>query len=96
VNALTLAPFALGLALLVGVVALVRRGRAGNRAWTVTIAEHVETTGDYPTVAEWRTGRLARRPTDPQPQPRVLPAGPAVVTVTVVDTPRAELPGGVG
>jgi hypothetical protein len=94
VNALAFAPFAVGLVLLVGVVALVRRGRAGDRAWTVTIAEHVEITGDYPTVSEWRAGRLARRPADPEPQPRVMPAGPAVVTVTVVDVPRAKLPGG--
>jgi hypothetical protein len=74
------------------VVALVRRGRAANTAWADAIAEHVAATGDLPTVAEWRAGRL-RRPRPPEPDP--VPTGPATVTVTVVAARRAELPGGV-
>jgi hypothetical protein len=80
-----------GVGLLAGMVVLVRRGRATNRAWADAIADHVEATGEHPTVADWRAGRL-RTPQPPSPAP--LPAGPVTVTVTVVDPARAELTGG--
>jgi hypothetical protein len=86
VNVLTLALLVLSVAVLAGGLALVRRGRKANWAWTVAIAEHVEATGDYPTVAELRAGRWATL--DP------APAGPVTVTVTVLDGPRPQLSGG--
>jgi electron transfer flavoprotein alpha subunit len=90
VNAFPLLAVALSTGLLAGVVALVRRGLATNRAWAGAIADHVEATGQHPSVAEWRAGRLRA----PQPTPEPLPSGPATVTVTVVQSPRAELTGG--
>jgi uncharacterized protein with von Willebrand factor type A (vWA) domain len=49
--------------------------------WDAVIAEHVEATGRYPTVAEWRSGRVGRDANRPEP----TPAGPVTVTVTAVD-----------
>ena len=88
----TVLAFLASVGLPTAVVALVRRGRAANRAWADAIAGHVAVTGDLPTVAEWRAGRL-RSPQPPEPTP--VPVGPATVTVTVVAARRAELPGGV-
>jgi hypothetical protein len=78
--------------LLAALVLVIRRSRATAGGWDEAITEHVEATGDFPTVAEWRAGRLARPPADPPPHAR--PGGPAVVTVTVVGAPRAQLPRG--
>lgn len=90
-NAFTLAELAAAVGFLAGMLALIRRGRAANHGWADAIAEHVAATGDHPTVAEWRAGRL-RTPQPPSPEP--LPAGPVTVTVTVVEPARRELTGG--
>jgi hypothetical protein len=90
VNAFPLVLLTVSAALLTGVMTLVRRGLATNRAWADAIADHVEATGQHPSVAEWRAGRLRA----PLPTPQPLPSGPATVTVTVVEPVRAELSGG--
>jgi len=79
-----------GIGFLAGMLALIRRGRAGNRGWADAIADHVEATGDHPTVEQWRAGRLR----SPQPAPAPLPDGPVTITVTVVEPQPAELAGG--
>jgi hypothetical protein len=90
VSAFTLAELAAAVGFLAGMVALIRRGRAANRGWADAIAEHVAATGDHPTVAEWRAGRLR----SPQPEPVPVSDGPVTVTVTVVEPTPAELTGG--
>jgi hypothetical protein len=87
-SAFTLAELAAAVGFLAGMVALIRRGRAANRGWADAIAEHVAATGQHPTVAEWRAGRLR------SPQPEPVPNGPVTVTVTVVEPTPAELTGG--
>jgi hypothetical protein len=58
--------------------------------WDAAIAEHVEATGRYPTVGEWRACRVGWDATR-APEPEAGPWGPATVTVTSVDgQPVAE------
>lgn len=49
--------------------------------WNAVIDEHVEATGRYPTVAEWRSGRVGRAAS----RPTLVPSTPVAVTVTAVD-----------
>lgn len=87
-NRASVALLLLAAGLLVASVHRVVRGRAENAWWNAAIAEHHELTGDYPTVADIRAGRLASRDAVPVPGRRTL-AGPApIVTVTATDLPR--------
>jgi hypothetical protein len=81
VNATTVLELAiLALGVLALVLGLAWLGRRPSR-WDAAIAEHYAATGDYPTVGEWRAGRVGRDAVRPAP----APAGPVTVTVTAVD-----------
>jgi hypothetical protein len=82
---LELAVLAVGLIALVGTLAwLALLVEDSQHQWERVIAEHVEATGDYPTVGEWRSGRVGRDATRP-PEPEPGPWCQATVTVTCVD-----------
>jgi hypothetical protein len=70
----------LALGVLALVLGLAWLGRRPSR-WDAAIAEHYAATGDYPTVAQWRAGRIGRDAVRPAP----APAGSVTVTVTAVD-----------
>jgi hypothetical protein len=72
----------LALGVLALVLGLAWLGRRPAR-WDAAIAEHYAVTGDYPTVGEWRSGRVGRDAA--RPDPSAAPAGPVTVTVTAVD-----------
>ena len=79
----------LAVAVLAAVVGLAVLGRRPS-LWERAIAEHLEVTGCYPTVGEWRSGRVGWDAVRPAP----APPGPATVTVTAVD--GRPVAGGVG
>lgn len=70
----------LALGVLALVLGLAWVGRRPSR-WDAAIADHYAATGDYPTVAQWRAGRVGRDAVRPEP----APAEPVTVTVTAVD-----------
>lgn len=79
---------------------LVRRGRRDAAGWDAAIAEHLAATGDYPTVEDWRAGRIGCAalgdtqefpPADDDGPDDGRPDGPVTVTVRVVEPSRPEL-----
>lgn len=99
-NLLSLIVLVLTVSAAVGVVRVVVRGQARSRAMNAAIVEYAAVTGDYPSVEDWRSGRVAAVLEDTQELDPVAgligdgPGEPVVVRVRVVgDTPR-ELPGG--
>ena len=70
----------LTVAVIAAVVGLAVLGRRPS-GWDRAIAEHVEATGRYPTVGEWRSGRVGWDAVRPKP----VRQGPVTVTVTAVD-----------
>lgn len=75
--------------------AAARRNRAQSSGWRAVIAEHYVVTGDYPSVAEWRAGRIGWSGPLPLTVPDPADEGPVTVRVTVVGALAPELPGGV-
>jgi predicted membrane-bound mannosyltransferase len=97
-NPLLLIVLALAVLAAVGAVRLVVRGQGRSAAVNAAIEAHLAATGDYPTVADWRAGRVTTALEDPPGfDPDDGPEdGPVVVTVTVVDEAPRALPGGGG
>lgn len=79
---------------LVLVVAVLWRGLAASAGWRGAIAEHYVVTGDYPSVAEWRAGRIGWSGPLRLTVPDLADEGPVTVRVTVVGALAPELPGG--
>lgn len=80
----------LALGVLAVVLGLAWMGHRPSR-WDAVIAEHYAVTGDYPTAAEWRSGRVGRG----AERPAAATRGLVSVTVTAVDgKPPASAGGG--